>query len=262
MKVPNSGEEEGTRKATVELLSCAICWRWKEGNRKSGEEPFQFSCGFAILERRPGAPQNREKKLAFGLLSLDCRRSPWTSSGVVWDYLNVNGGRMEAALRGMNKKFNKVEKYGVMLENLRKRGISYSLNFIFGWDNETPEVFSSTLEFLHREKVPVAYFNILCPEIGTMFYEKMQKEGRILRATDIGRFPGEFCHLQPKYITAKEMEQKVQEAYLQFYSWKSMFQRLPMPLTQATIASWVVNLSQRTLAQLSWGNNNNNFDAF
>ena len=165
-------------------------------------------------------------------------------------------------LKGMNKRFNKVDKYTLMLENLRKRGISYSLNFIFGWDNETPEVFPATLDFLQREKVPVAYFNILCPEIGTMFYEKMKTDDRILRLQDIGRFPGEFCHLKPKYISAEELEKKVQEAYLQFYSWKSMFHRLPMPVTQANIASWIVNLSQRRLAQRSQGNHNNNFDAY
>jgi radical SAM superfamily enzyme YgiQ (UPF0313 family) len=167
-----------------------------------------------------------------------------------------------AVLKGMNKKFNKVDKYSLMIENLRRRGISFSLNFIFGWDTETPQVFDSTLEFLHREKVPVAYFNILCPEKGTMFYERMKKEDRILRLEDIGRFPGEFCHIKPKNFSAEEMEQKVQQMYLDFYSWKSMFKRLPMPVTQSNIASWVVNMSQRKLAQRSEGGNVNNFDSY
>ena len=50
--------------------------------------------------------------------------------------------------------------------------------------------------------------------------------------------------------------------YLKFYTWKSMIKRLPMPVTQANIASWVVNVSQRQLAQRSFGGTNNNFDAF
>jgi len=165
-------------------------------------------------------------------------------------------------LKGMNKKFNKVDRYSEMLENLRKRGISYSLNFIFGWDTETHGVFESTLDFLHKEKVPVAYFNILCPEKGTMFYEKMKQDDRILRLEDIGRFPGEFCHLKPKNFSAEEIEKNVQDMYVKFYSWKSMLKRLPAPVTQANIASWVVNISQRRLTQRSQGDNNNNFDAF
>ena len=165
-------------------------------------------------------------------------------------------------LKGMNKKFNKVDRYSEMLENLRKRGISYSLNFIFGWDTETHGVFESTLDFLHKEKVPVAYFNILCPEKGTMFYEKMKQDDRILRLEDIGRFPGEFCHLKPKNFSAEEIEKNVQDMYVKFYSWNSMLKRLPAPVTQANIASWVVNISQRRLTQRSHGDNNNNFDAF
>jgi len=167
-----------------------------------------------------------------------------------------------ATLKGMNKKFNKVERYSEMLANLRKRGISYSLNFIFGWDTEEQGVFQSTLDFLHKERVPVAYFNILCPEKGTMFYEKMKAEDRILRVEDIGRFPGEFCHIQPKNFTPQEIEKNVQGMYEKFYSLKSMLKRLPMPTTQANIASWIVNISQRQLAQRAHGDYNNNFDSF
>jgi hypothetical protein len=95
-----------------------------------------------------------------------------------------------------------------------------------------------------------------------MFYEKMKAQDRILRLEDIGRFPGEFCHLKPKNFTAEELETNVQDMYLKFYSWKSMIKRLPLPVSQSKIANWVINMSQRKLAQRSHGDNNNNFDAF
>ena len=151
-------------------------------------------------------------------------------------------------LEDMNKGFNKVSKYAEMLENLRRRGISYSLNFIFGWDTENPSVFRSTLDFLHRHKVPVAYFNILTPEKGTAFYDRMQSAHRIVNEAEIGRWPGETCHLQLKYCTPREMEQQVQRMYREFYSLKSIFSRLPWPVSRANIASWVVNFSQRKMA--------------
>jgi radical SAM superfamily enzyme YgiQ (UPF0313 family) len=167
----------------------------------------------------------------------------------------------EETLKGMNKKFNKVNRYSELLGNLRKRGISYSLNFIFGWDNETPDVFRSTLDFLEQEKVPVAYFNILTPEKGTMFYERMKSEDRILKLDEIGRWPGQSCYIKPRYCTPEQMVNNVQHIYREFYSWKSIVKRLPLPVTQANIASWVLNLSQRKMAQLS-DEVNNNFDAF
>lgn len=128
------------------------------------------------------------------------------------------------------------------MEEIKRCG---SKNIFFG---DSDFVGNSTLEFLHREEDPVAYFNILCPEKGTMFFEKMKEAGRIVRLEDIGRFPGEFCHINPKNFTAEELERNVREMHLKFYNFKSMFQRLPLPVSQGNIASWIVNLSQRRLA--------------
>ena len=63
-------------------------------------------------------------------------------------------------LASMNKTFNKTHQYAAMLASLRRRGISYSLNFIFGWDGERQSDLDATLTFLREHKVPVAYFNI------------------------------------------------------------------------------------------------------
>ena len=154
-------------------------------------------------------------------------------------------------LKGMKKEFNKVAKYAEMFRNLRQRGISYSLNFIFGWDTETPSVFQSTLDFLQQHKVPAAYFNVLTPEKGTVLFERLQREGRILNQEEIGRWPGQICHLQPKYCTPRELERHVQWMYREFYSLGAIFSRLPWPVTQANIATWVLNFSQRKMARAS-----------
>jgi radical SAM superfamily enzyme YgiQ (UPF0313 family) len=160
-------------------------------------------------------------------------------------------------LEAMNKRFNKVSKYEDMLNSLRRRGISYSLNFIFGWDGESPEVFDATLAFLEQHRVPVAYFNILMPAKGTPLYDRMKAEGRILNPEEIDRFPGNFCYIKPTHGTPEELEQRVDGMYRRFYSLGSIVRRLPLPVTQAHIASWVINLTQRYI-----GIRNNSFDAF
>jgi len=147
----------------------------------------------------------------------------------------------------MNKKINKVQQYREILHNLRKRGISYSLNFIFGWDTEGPTVFKSTLAFLKEEKVPVAYFNILTPHKGTPLYDRMKAENRIIDIHQIGRWPGLNCYIQPAYCSPHEMEESVKKIHREFYRYPSMLTRLPLPVTQANLASWVINLSQRKL---------------
>jgi len=163
-------------------------------------------------------------------------------------------------LAGMNKRFNKVPKYGEMLANLRQRGISYSLNFIFGWDGESPDVFGATLRFLHEHKVPVAYFNLLSPEEGTPLFERLKAEDRILDIHDLGRWPGHNCYIKPKNGSPQELERTVDNMYSEFYTVRSMLARLPLPVSLANLASWSLNLSQHRMVRS--GRRLNNFDSF
>jgi radical SAM superfamily enzyme YgiQ (UPF0313 family) len=163
-------------------------------------------------------------------------------------------------LGSMNKRFNKSSRYGEMLANLRQRGISYSLNFIFGWDGETAGAFRATLDFLQRHKVPAAYFNILTPVKGTPLYERLRSEGRILNLQELDRWPGQICSIQPPYGTPAALEREVRESYRDFYSLPSMLRRLPMPFTTANITSWVINFSQRRMARVE--ESCNNFDGY
>jgi len=163
-------------------------------------------------------------------------------------------------LGSMNKRFNKASRYVEMLANLRQRGISYSLNFIFGWDGETAGAFRASLDFLQRQKVPVAYFNVLTPVKGTPLYDRLESQGRILNSQDIDRWPGQLCYIKPPYGTAAELEDNVQKMNREFYSLPSMVSRLPLPWTMANMASWVINFSQRRMFQP--GPANNNFDGY
>jgi radical SAM superfamily enzyme YgiQ (UPF0313 family) len=147
-----------------------------------------------------------------------------------------------------------------MLVNLRRRGISYSLNFIFGWDGESEGAFRATLNFLQDHKVPVAYFNILTPVKGTPLYDRLQSEERITDSRDIDRWPGQLCYIKPPYGSAAELEQNVRKMYQDFYSLPSIISRMPLPVTKANAASWVINLSQRRMARA--GPANNNFDGY
>jgi len=164
--------------------------------------------------------------------------------------LHVNMGMesiSQETLASMNKNFNKVHQYDEILNNLRKRGISYSLNFVFGWDGETPDVFQATLEFLERHRVPVAFFYILSPHRGTPLYERMRQEGRIIDEKHMRRTPGNVCDIKPLYCSPEELEDNVQNLYDHFYSLPSMFRRLPLPVTKSNIASWILNISQRRM---------------
>lgn len=166
--------------------------------------------------------------------------------------LHVNMG-MESISReilaAMNKKFNKVDQYDEILSNLRKRGISYSLNFVFGYDGETTDTFEATLEFVNQHKVPVAYFYTLSPHKGTPLYDRLRAEQRLIDVTQLDRWPGSHCEIKPAYCSASELEERIRTMYDRFYSPWSMVKRLPLPITKAHITSWVMNFSQRRMSQ-------------
>jgi radical SAM superfamily enzyme YgiQ (UPF0313 family) len=191
-----------------------------------------------------------------------CRNERFMDLAKKSGLLHVNIG-MESinaeTLVSMNKKANKVSEYKQILDGLRKRGISYSLNFIFGWDTETEEVFKSTLAFLQEHKVPAAYFNILTPDKGTLLYDRMKEENRLLNIEDMGRWPGDKCYIKPKNFSPETLEKRVREMNVKFYSFSSMLRRLPLPITTANIASWVINFSQRKVLR---ADSMESFDAY
>lgn len=184
-----------------------------------------------------------------------CRNEKFMDLAKRSGLLHVNIGMEsidQATLSGMNKRANKVSHYEEILNNLRKRGISYSLNFVFGYDSEDKSIYECTLAFLRRNKVPVAYFNILTPHIGTPLYERMKGENRLIDSENIGKWPEITCHFVPKHCSAEQLEKNVKRLYHEFYSLRSIFLRLPFPLSRSDAASWMVNLAQR---KTSRGNN-------
>jgi len=176
------------------------------------------------------------------------------ASGVL--HLNIGFESVDTeALRSLNKRSAISRQRDDMLASLRKRGISYSLNFIFGTDEEGPDIFAATLEMLNCNRVPAAYFNILTPHKGTVLYENMRAQQRIIDDANIGR-----CHIMPKSCTPAELEEKVKQIHQAFYSVRSMLRRLPFPTSLCDLASWSINLSQRKMFQSQA--NTLNFDEF
>ncbi len=150
-------------------------------------------------------------------------------------------------LKNMNKKTTPADRLEEVVRILRKLGISFSFNLIFGWDTDRLEDFDATLDFLIKNKVHVAFFNVFSPHKGTKIYDRYLKEGRLIDPHNMGRWPGIIAEIYPKNYSPKELEQNVLRLYREFYSWPSMLKRLPPPVTKAYIASWFMNIQERRL---------------
>ncbi|MGC2630633.1 MAG: radical SAM protein, partial [Rhodomicrobium sp.] len=246
-----------------ERLYLSTRYRWRPPEEVADEVRYTGSRSIFFGESNFGGKRTRAMELMEELIPLKTRWSTlWTSnfcsddefldlacqSGLL--HVNIGIESIDAeTISNMRKGVNKTDRYAEMFTKMRKRGISFSLNFIFGWDCEDPSVFDATLQFLERHRVPAAYFNVLMPTPGTALYSKLKAEDRILNEEEMGRWPGHLCHVQPLWCTPKELEHNVQRMYRQFYRLPSMARRLPLPTSKATIANWVVNMSERRMAR-------------
>ncbi len=167
-------------------------------------------------------------------------------SGVLHLNMGVESIKPET-LKGMHKKTTPAKKLEEVVRILRKMDISFSFNLIFGWDTDRLEDFQTTLDFVERNKVHVAFFNVFTPHKGTTIYDRFVQEGRLRDEKNMGRWPGVIAEIHPKHFTAEELEQNVLRMYRRFYSWRSILHRLPFPRSHASLASWLMNFYQRKM---------------
>jgi len=134
----------------------------------------------------------------------------------------------QESISSIHKLQNPVKEYEELLGRLRERGLFYSLNFMFGLDADTPELFKETLAFLDRVKAPMAFFNVATPRRGTPMWEQLQAEGRV-HNPEAERYLGMICNFFPRHMTPEECEGGVWKCFQQFYSFGSIFRRLLWP---------------------------------
>lgn len=129
------------------------------------------------------------------------------------------------SLLSISKVQNHVKDYKKLLRRLESYGIYYSLNFLFGLDEDTPDAFDDTLRFLREVKAPEAFFNTVTPRRGTPMRTKLEEEGRVI-VPDADQYTNNFvCMFIPKNMTPQQVEQGVWRCTRSFYSLKSMLQR-------------------------------------
>jgi len=139
-------------------------------------------------------------------------------------------------LRAMNKSFNTMRGgYMKALENLRRHKIRLYGTFIFGYDEDTPEVFPETVAFAREHGFYIAAFNHLTPFPGTELYRRLGAEGKLLWESwwlDEG-YSYNQVPFRPARMTAEEVEHSCVEARRSFYSWPSILRRSVDPVNRA-----------------------------
>jgi radical SAM superfamily enzyme YgiQ (UPF0313 family) len=132
----------------------------------------------------------------------------------------------QPSMADVKKGFNRVDEYCRIIERIHSHGIAVQAGIVFGFDHDTPEIFSNTLNFLEEAGVQNATFNILTPFPGTALFRKMEAEGRIL-TRDWRKYNSRADVVyQPRQMSVAELLAGFRYANGHFYSLPSIAKRL------------------------------------
>jgi len=130
----------------------------------------------------------------------------------------------QAALDSIKKTHNKVENFKKMIKRIHDYGMTIQGGIIFGFDEDTPDIFDTTIEKLNELEIDVLEVNILTPYPGTPLYDKMEREGR-LTTKDWSRYNQVDVVFTPKQMTEKELSDGARKVAKEFYSWSNIIRR-------------------------------------
>jgi radical SAM superfamily enzyme YgiQ (UPF0313 family) len=124
-------------------------------------------------------------------------------------------------LHQSNKKQNLGRDYRKAIRRLDDLGIMINGSFVFGLDEDGPDVFKRTVEWAVDCGITTATFHVLTPYPGTKLYQNMEKAGRILhRQWD--QYDTRQVVYQPARLRAEELKAGYDWAYREFYSWSNI----------------------------------------
>jgi len=155
----------------------------------------------------------------------------------------------EDCLDETNKSFNRVHKFSQEIKMFHDHGIMVNPGIVFGFDNDDESVFERAVDFLTRNQVELAYFNILTPLPGTALFDRYNNAGRIFDR-DWSKYDGKHVVFQPSRMTPEQLQDGFYWANHQFYSLPSIWRRLS-GTSQRLVARWEMNREFRKLVRRS-----------
>lgn len=134
---------------------------------------------------------------------------------------SVNGESLQAAQKGQNNP----DAYSATIAALHERGIMVNASLTFGFDQDSPDVFQSTLAWLVANRVETMTGHILTPYPGTRLYTRLLREKRITDF-DWSHYNTSNVVFTPARMTPEELRNGYLWMYRKFYSLPNIMRRL------------------------------------
>lgn len=127
----------------------------------------------------------------------------------------------ESNLRQSRKTQNLNKDYSAAILRLHDLGIMINGSFVFGLDDDGPDVFKRTVDWAVANGLTTCTFHILTPYPGTALYEKMDRAGRIV-TRDWDRYDTRHVVYRTTGLTPEQLEAGYHWAYRAFYTYPNI----------------------------------------
>jgi len=131
----------------------------------------------------------------------------------------------QESLNGSSKKTNRVKDYTCAIKKIHDYGMTVTGSFVFGFDNDTVDIFDRTNEFVNESEIDAPLDHILTPYPGTLLYGKLEKKGRIL-TRDWSKYTTRDVVFQPKHMTPEELLYNTVKLRKEWYKTSNILKRL------------------------------------
>jgi len=128
-------------------------------------------------------------------------------------------------LKNWHKNFNRANDYLWAIERLHSAGIAVYAGIVFGMDWDTPDIFGKTLDFLYKAKVDALQATILTPFPGTVLFEELDKQGRIIDK-DWSKYDFNNVVFEPRNMSREMLKNGHDWVLREFYSQNSVLVRI------------------------------------
>jgi radical SAM superfamily enzyme YgiQ (UPF0313 family) len=124
---------------------------------------------------------------------------------------------LEASLRETRKVWSRPNAFAERLKRIRDHGIFVEVGLMFGFDNDSPDVFEQTAEFVHQTGIESPNAHLLTPYPGTRLFQRLEREGRIL-TRDWSLYNTGHVVFQPTQMTPDQLRTGYEWWYRQVFS--------------------------------------------
>jgi radical SAM superfamily enzyme YgiQ (UPF0313 family) len=131
----------------------------------------------------------------------------------------------QETLNGTHKGFHAAAGYADVVKKLHDHGIGIQGCFVFGFDTDDESVFARTVEFVDRTRIDLPRYAVATPFPNTGLYRRLEAGGRLLHK-NWALYDVEHVVFRPKRMSPERLQEGLEWAWRQSYSWRSLFRRV------------------------------------